>query len=285
MTENLGLSPGKIIVDCTVGGGGHAEVILERILPDGFLLGIDLDKSIIPLAGERLNKYGEGFKLVQGNFRDIKAIMSDMGIKMADGFLLDLGVSSYQLNDPTRGFSFRLNSPLDMRMDKEQKLKAFDLVNHMDEETLTRILENNAQERFAKRIASAIVMARRKKNIETTTELVEIILKAIPRKFHHSHIHPATRTFQALRIAVNSELDNLTHFLDDFFALLSLGGRIAVISFHSLEDRLVKNKFHQLVKEGKFRLLNQKPIRPTPEEIAENPRSRSAKLRIGERIK
>ncbi|MCM8799042.1 MAG: 16S rRNA (cytosine(1402)-N(4))-methyltransferase RsmH, partial [Candidatus Omnitrophica bacterium] len=180
VVENLNLNPGKVVVDCTVGTGGHAEAILERILPGGFLLGIDLDKGSILFTEKRLNKYGNSFRLIQNNFREIKAIMEETGIEKADGFLLDLGVSSYQLNDPQRGFSFRFASPLDMRMNLEQKLRAFDLVNHLDEYTLIKILENNAQERFARRIAHEIISARKIKNIENTTELVEIVLRAIP---------------------------------------------------------------------------------------------------------
>ncbi|MCM8784057.1 MAG: 16S rRNA (cytosine(1402)-N(4))-methyltransferase RsmH [Candidatus Omnitrophica bacterium] len=283
--ENLNLSPGKTIVDCTIGSGGHAEEILRKILPGGFLIGIDLDRNIFSITEERLKKYSGSFKLVQGNFKDISKIIEDLHIKKVDGFLLDLGISSYQLSDRRRGFSFRSGGPLDMRMDETQRLKAFDLVNYMDEDGLVKILEHNAQERFARRIVHNIVIARKRKNIETTTELVEIILRALPKNYRSYHIHPATRTFQALRIAVNNELDNLIYFLDNFFNLLSLGGRIVIISFHSLEDRIVKNKFIQLAKNGLFKILTKKPIRPESDEISENSRARSAKLRLGERIR
>lgn len=283
--ENLDLSPGKIIVDCTVGSGGHASAILEKILPNGFLIGIDIDKKALSIAEKCLNKYGTSFKLVYGNFKDIIKILGDLHIKKVDGFLLDLGISSLQLEDPQRGFSFRYPGPLDMRMDTAQKFTAFDLINYMDEENLKKLLKNNSQERFAKKIVHEVILARKKKKIETTTELVEIVLKAVPMKYRYSRIHPATRTFQALRMAVNNELENLSCFLDNFFDLLSLNGRIVVISFHSLEDRLVKDKFRNLVKEGKFKILTKKPIRPSVEEVSKNIRSRSAKLRVGERVK
>ncbi|MGE4357458.1 MAG: 16S rRNA (cytosine(1402)-N(4))-methyltransferase RsmH [Candidatus Omnitrophota bacterium] len=283
--ENLNLSPGKVIVDCTVGGGGHAEAILERILPHGFLIGIDRDINMLSIAERRLNKYGGSFKLVNGNFKDIKDLLSDLNIEKVDGFLLDLGISSIQLEDSQRGFSFRYNGPLDMRMDKTQKFSAFDLVNYMNEDSLTKILENNAQEHYARRIVRGIILARKKKNIETTMELVDIIMKAVPKNYRYGRIHPATRTFQALRIAVNNELNNLSYFLDNFFDLLLPGGRIAVISFHSLEDRIVKNKFRQLNQKNKlFRIITKKPIRPTIDEISENLRARSARLRVGEKI-
>jgi len=283
--ENLNLSPGKVIVDCTIGLGGHAEAILEKILPHGFLIGIDLDRDALSLTEKRLHKYKGYFELVQGNFKDVKKIIKKLNIEKIDGFLLDLGMSSYQLSNPQRGFSFSLEGPLDMRMDTTQRLTAFDLINYMDEENLIKLLEKNSQERFAKRIIHEIVLARKKKNIETTTELANLIMKAVPPKYRYLRIHPATRTFQALRIAVNNELDNLSYFLDNFLDILSLGGRIAIISFHSLEDRIVKNKFRQLAKTDNFKIITKKPIRPTREEILENPRSRSAKLRVGERVR
>ena len=280
----LKLSPGRLVVDCTVGGGGHAQGILERILPGGFLIGIDRDADALGLARERLKVYEGSFKLVHGNFKDIALILKDLNIVSVDGLLLDLGLSSYQLSDTKRGFSFRTNGPLDMRMDKTQELTAYTLVNHLDEEGLARIINDYSQEHFAKRIAREIIFARKKKSIQTTVELAGIILKSIPAKYRSRRLHPATRTFQALRIAVNNELDNLTFALDSCLDFISQGGRIAVISFHSLEDRIVKNKLRQFAKDSYVGIITKKPIVPSRTEILSNPRARSAKLRVGERL-
>lgn len=280
----LNLSPGKVIVDCTVGGGGHAEVILEKILPGGFLVGIDRDTDALGFARKRLNRYRGCFQLVHGNFKDIELILRDTNVSHVDGFLFDLGLSSYQLFDIGRGFSFRSDGPLDMRVDRAQKLTAYNLVNHLDEDALVRLLQDYAQERFAKSIARQIILSRKRKNIHTTTELVGLILKAMPRKHKSGRLHPATRTFQALRIAVNNELENLSSGLDNALNVLSKGGRLAVISFHSLEDRIAKNKLRHFAKENRLILINRKPIVPSRAEVLNNPRARSAKLRIAEKI-
>ncbi len=282
--DYLNLSPGKLIVDCTVGGGGHAAGILEKVTPGGFLLGIDRDKEVLEVSAKRLDKYENAFKLVHRNFKDIDLVMKDLNITSVDGFLFDLGFSSYQLEIPERGFSFRLDGPLDMRMDRTQKLTARDLINSAEEDSLTEIIKEYSEERFARNISRWIVSERRKKDIETTGELLGIITRAIPKKFQHGRLHPATRTFQALRIAVNNELENLSSILDKILPFLSKGARIAVISFHSLEDRIVKNKLRELSKSGSIKIITKKPVIPSDEEVSFNPHSRSAKLRIGERL-
>ena len=278
---------GGIYVDGTVGLGGHAAAILAAG-PEVRLIGIDRDPQALRYAAARLAQFGDRVRLVHGNYRDLAEILSDLGIDAIDGFLLDLGLSSLQLDAPERGFSFRADGPLDMRMDPTQKTSAADLVNEASVEELARILRDYGEERFAGRIARAIVAAR---PIETTRALAEIVRRAIPRRFHERRIDPATRTFQALRIAVNDELRNLQDGLAAGFAALRPGGVIVVISFHSLEDRIVKRFFRKLATPRyeslapgpplppQAEVLTKKPLRPSEEEIGENPRARSAKLR------
>ena len=278
---------GGIYVDGTVGLGGHAAAILAAG-PEVRLIGIDRDPQALRYAAARLAQFGDRVRLVHGNYRDLAEILSNLGIEAIDGFLLDLGLSSLQLDAPERGFSFRADGPLDMRMDPTQKTSAADLVNAASVEELARILRDYGEERFAGRIARAIVAAR---PIETTRALAEIVRRAIPRRFHERRIDPATRTFQALRIAVNDELRNLQDGLAAGFAALRPGGVIVVISFHSLEDRIVKRFFRKLATPRyeslapgpplppQAEVLTKKPLRPSEEEIGENPRARSAKLR------
>jgi len=278
---------GGIYVDGTVGLGGHAAAILAAG-PEVRLIGIDRDPQALRYAAARLAQFGDRVTLVHGNYRDLTEILSDLGIEAIDGFLLDLGLSSLQLDAPERGFSFRADGPLDMRMDPTQKTSAADLVNGASVEELARILRDYGEERFAGRIARAIVAAR---PIETTGALAEVVRRAIPRRFHERRIDPATRTFQALRIAVNDELRNLQDGLAAGFAALRPGGVIVVISFHSLEDRIVKRFFRKLATPHyeslapgpplppQAEVLTKKPLRPSEEEIGENPRARSAKLR------
>ena len=278
---------GGIYVDGTVGLGGHAAAILTAG-PEARLIGIDRDPQALRYAAARLAQFGDRVRLVHGNYRDLTEILSGLGIEAIDGFLLDLGLSSLQLDAPERGFSFRADGPLDMRMDPTQKTSAADLVNAASVEELARILRDYGEERFAGRIARAIVAAR---PIETTGALAEVVRRAIPRRFHERRIDPATRTFQALRIAVNDELRNLQDGLAAGFAALRPGGVIVVISFHSLEDRIVKRFFRKLATPRyeslapgpplppQAEVLTKKPLRPSEEEIGENPRARSAKLR------
>ena len=278
---------GGIYVDGTVGLGGHAAAILTAG-PEARLIGIDRDPQALRYAAARLAQFGDRVRLVHGNYRDLAEILSNLGIEAIDGFLLDLGLSSLQLDASERGFSFRADGPLDMRMDPTQKTSAADLVNEASVEELARILRDYGEERFAGRIARAIVAAR---PIETTGALAEVVRRAIPRRFHERRIDPATRTFQALRIAVNDELRNLQDGLAAGFAVLRPGGVIVVISFHSLEDRIVKRFFRKLATPRyeslapgpplppQAEVLTKKPLRPSEEEIGENPRARSAKLR------
>ncbi len=283
------LAPKKdgIYVDGTVGLGGHAAAILAAG-SEVRLVGIDRDPQALRYAAERLSQFGDRVTLIHGNYRDLVEILSDLGIGAIDGFLLDLGLSSLQLDAPDRGFSFRADGPLDMRMDPTRGISAADLVNEASVEELARILRDYGEERFAGRIARAIVAAR---PIETTGALAEVVRRAIPRRFHERRIDPATRTFQALRIAVNDELHNLQDGLAAGFAALRPGGVIMVISFHSLEDRIVKRFFRKLATPRytslapgpplppQAEVLTKKPLRPSEKEIGENPRARSAKLR------
>lgn len=280
MIEALAPAPGKTIVDCTVGLGGHAEAIAERLTPGGRLIGIDADGEALEITRERLRRPGEtDVLLIHGNFGDLKAIFEKSNIEKADGFLFDLGVSSMQFDKAERGFSFRYDAPLDMRMDKEAELTAEGLVNSAPEAELSRIIYEYGEERFSRRIAKAIVEERKKARIDTTGKLVDVIMRSVPYKGRHGRVHPATRTFQALRIAVNDELRALENALDGAIGLLRASGRICVISYHSLEDRIVKNKFKEAKAAGILDILYKKPLTPGDGEIRENPRSRSAKLR------
>ncbi len=268
--------PGKLIVDATVGTGGHAEAILER---GAELVGIDRDPYALEVARERLSRFGERCCLVQGNFRHLEEILREQGIDEVDGVLFDLGMSSFQLDDPERGFSFSVEGPLDMRMDPSQSLTAHEIVNRWPERKIAEILREYGEERYAKRIARAIVRSR---PIETTTQLARIVARCYPPGYHR--IHPATRTFQALRIAVNDELDALREGLTAAIRCLRPGGVVVVISFHSLEDRIVKHTFRQRWIADEVEILTKKPITPRPEEVKENPKARSAKLRAARKL-
>jgi 16S rRNA (cytosine1402-N4)-methyltransferase len=283
----LDCRPDRIYVDATVGSGGHALQILEKSSPTGKLIGLDWDGAAIARTKQTLASFGERFLLVKKNFRDLKEVLDSLSIPAVDGILVDLGVSSEQLDDPERGFSFRWEAPLDMRMDLERPLTAQEMIRRLSVEEMGKILREWGEERWAARIAKAIARQRRIQPVRTTGELVEVIRKSIPS--YRTRIHPATRTFQALRIAVNEELANLDTFLRECPGLLKAGGRVGIISFHSLEDRIVKTHFRQWGKrkEGEapfFRILTPKPVIPSSEEIRTNPRARSAKLRAAEKI-
>lgn len=282
-----GLAPrvGGIYVDGTVGSGGHAEAIL-RCMGSGRFVGIDRDAEILERARERLLSFGTKVTLIQGNYADLATHLHSIGIEAVDGIVLDLGLSSLQLDRTERGFSFAREAPLDMRMDGSQGSTAEDLVNTLSERQWVDLLVRFGEERFARRIARAVIQARRaigptRGRIHMTTQLAEIITKAVPFR---GKIHPATRTFQALRIAVNNELGHLQTFLDSFPNLLAPQGRLVVISYHSLEDRLVKHTCLRHVQAGQLQRITKKPLIPTDQEVASNPRARSAKLRIVEKI-
>lgn len=282
IVNNLNLKEGMIVVDCTVGTAGHAEAILEKIGPQGFLIGIDCDQEALTVANERLKNY-RNVKLVHGNFRDISQILSDLNIKHINGAIFDLGVSSLQLDTPERGFSIKYEAPLDMRMDRTIPFSAYDLVNNLTEEELDYIFSSFGQERWHSRIAHLLVKERRSSPVSTTKDLARIVIRAIPYRKGYWRIHPATRTFQALRIAVNQELDSINRALDSIIYFLKSGGRICTIAFHSLEDKVVKEKFKYFAKKDILNIITKKPLRPANSEVQENPRSRSAKLRVAER--
>ena len=275
----LNCGPGKIFVDGTVGGGGHAQAILEASAPNGFVIGLDVDGEALIQAKKKLAPYGERYILKKGNYARGREILSGLNIEKVDGFLLDLGISSLQLAVPERGFSFLHPGPLDMRMDNTASVTASQIINRWSQKRIAEIIKQYGEERWANRIARKITETRVKMPIKTTTQLAEIVANAIPRRNWPRHIHPATRTFQALRIVVNQELENLKQFLNQVLSLLAPKGRVVIISFHSLEDRLVKNAFRNWAKEGKVELLTKKPVQPSREELAMNPRARSAKLR------
>ena len=296
--ENLNIRPDGVYVDGTLGLGGHSEQIARR-LGAGRLIGIDRDPSAIARAGERLRPWGDRVTLVHGNFGDVAQILDGLGIPGADGMLFDLGVSSPQLDEAERGFSYMLDAPLDMRMDSTASLSAFDVVNGWSEERLNRILWDYGEERYARRISAAILRSRAEKPIESTLELVEIIKSAMPAAALREKQHPAKRSFQAIRIAVNDELGEVERMMDSAPDRLRVGGRLCVISFHSLEDRIVKSGIAArengctcpreapictcgFVKT--LRSVSRKPILPSEDEIERNPRSRSAKLRVAERV-
>ena len=268
-------------IDATAGAGGHSEQIL-RVLDggQGKLLAIDRDPQALSIVRERLGDHGGKLILMQGNFSDIRALHAESTLPPVDGILSDLGLSSMQLEDAERGFSFSLPGPLDMRMGGGD-LTAGDIVNRTPERELADLIFKFGEERHSRRIARAIVKAR---PIRSTTELAQVVMRAIPSRAGLHHLHPATRTFMALRLVVNRELENLQSFLSGFPDILAAGGRSVVISFHSLEDRLVKHAFLDLQREGRMRVLTKHVVRPTPEEIQENPRSRSAKLRAAEKL-
>ncbi len=282
----LDLKPGKTIVDATVGTAGHSLAILERILPGGRLIGIDRDEASLALARGRLSQFGSAFELIHGNFVDIDTLLENLGVKSVDGILFDLGISSFQLLDPSRGFSFQADGPLDMRMDKDSYISAYDLINNLNEEELSTLLWNFGEERWHNRIARLIAQEREKKPITTTTELADIVVRSIPSRYRHRYyrIHPATRTFQAVRIAVNRELEILEVAVNKAIAILNKKSRICVISFHSLEDRIIKFAFRKAQDDGLINILTAKPLTPLPLEVEANRASRSSKLRVAERI-
>jgi len=282
--DYLQVKQGDLIVDATIGTGGHSQVILEAIGPQGRLIGIDRDLDSLLFAKKRLSRFSHNLNLVHDDFRNLDKILRDLKIKEVDGILFDLGLSGFQLDNPERGFSFRFDSPLDMRMDRNSYICAYDLINYLSEEEISSILRTFGEERWHNRIAHILVQERNKGPIASTAQLARLVKEALPSRFQFQRIHPATRTFQAIRIAVNRELEALEEALNKSFDYLGAGARICIISFHSLEDRIVKRKFRLLFREGIINLITPKPVRPTQIEIEENPRSRSGKLRVAERL-
>ncbi|MDP2981251.1 MAG: 16S rRNA (cytosine(1402)-N(4))-methyltransferase RsmH [Candidatus Omnitrophota bacterium] len=280
----LNPAPGQIIVDATIGGAGHSEQILQKIIPGGMLIGIDRDEETLRLASERLKPFEGSFKLINKNFKHLKETLKDIGVEKVNGIIFDLGISSIQMEAWQRGFSIKNDGPLDMRMDRNQGLTAKDLVNRLSEMELSDTIRELGEERFHRRIAKRIVEERKKKEISTTAELTEVILRSIPYRHNKYKIHPATRTFQALRIRVNDELGSISQALRESLDVMEKLARVCVISFHSLEDRIVKNSFKEFKAEGVLNILTKKPLTPDENEVISNPRSRSAKLRVGERL-
>ena len=279
----LRLKKGDKVLDGTVGCGGHAGFILQKISPRGILIGVDRDRKSLEFAGKRLSEFGDSFKPVHANFTDIDRVLSDQGIEKVDAALFDLGISSYQLEDAARGFSINRDGALDMRMDSGSRVQACDIVNRCKREDLERIIRDFGEERYWRRVAAFILERRKSAPIKSTSELADLVRHAIGKRYGFQKIHPATRTFQALRIAVNEELENLSEVLGKIVGFLSPNARLAIISFHSLEDRIVKVRFKEFEKAGKGRIITKKPLRACESEIRENPRSRSAKLRVFEK--
>ncbi len=297
--NGLNIRPDGIYVDGTLGGGGHSLEIAKRLSGGGHLYGIDRDTDAIEAAGERLKEYSDRFTAIHGNFYNAAEMLKNIGVEKIDGFILDLGVSSHQLDEADRGFSYMQDAPLDMRMDRSAPYSAWNVVNEKSEKELNDIIFKYGEEKWAKRIAQFIVAEREKKPIDTTYELVEVIKKAVPKGARRDGPHPAKRTFQAIRIEVNGELAILDKTVDDMTGLLKEGGRMCIITFHSLEDRIIKNAMRRhenpctcppefpvcvcgKVPDGK--VITRKPILPSDEELEANPRARSAKLRIMEKI-
>ncbi len=296
--EGLKIRPDGIYVDGTLGGGGHALEVAKRLTAGGRLIGIDQDADAIRAATERLQDYSDRVSIVRNNYENFHQVLQELSIAQADGIYLDLGVSSYQLDEGERGFSYRVDAPLDMRMDQRNPVTAADIVNDYSEAELFHMIRNYGEDRFAQNIAKHIVAYRQNKRIESTLELADIISGAIPARIRATSGHPAKRTFQAIRIELNRELDVLENTLDQMIDDLREGGRLCVITFHSLEDRIVKNKFRTAEKpcicppefpvctcgrRSKGRVITRKPILPSAEELSENRRSQSAKLRIFEK--
>ncbi len=298
--EYLNVRPDGVYVDGTLGGGGHAYEVCKRLSGRGKFIGIDQDEDAIKAATRRLSEFEDKIQIIRNNYCDMRKVLADINVAKVDGIVLDLGVSSYQLDDPTRGFTYRVeDAPLDMRMDKRQKLTAGEIVNTYSEQELYRIIRDYGEDKFAKNIAKHIVLARQEKEIETTGELTEIIKAAIPAKIRMNGGHPSKRTFQAIRIELNRELELLQESLEDMIHLLNPGGRICIITFHSLEDRIVKNIYKKSEnpctcpsdfpvcvcgRKPLGRVVTRKPVVPSEDEIEYNSRSKSAKLRVFERI-
>ena len=272
---------GGLYVDGTLGLGGHTQAVLERSAPSGRVIGFEWDAEALARAQERLVPYRERLRIVHASYADLAGALEKLNVGPVDGLLVDLGVSSLQLDDRDRGFSFRADAPLDMRMDRRRPVTAAGLVARLSEEQLADLFYHYGEERQARRIARFLVEAREAEPVTTTGRLAEIVAAAVPRKFHPPRIHVATRVFQALRIAVNTELDNLARLLVTAPAVLATGARIAIIAFHSLEDRMVKQAF---AGNPAYRVLTRRPIEPQPAETQDNPRARSAKLRVAERV-
>ena len=294
--DNLVVNPDGIYIDCTLGGGSHSEGILERLSDKGLLISIDQDTNAIEYSKKRLEKFGSKWKVFKGNFENIDTIAYMAGVDKVDGILMDIGVSSKQLDDPKRGFSYRYDVKLDMRMNTEQKISAYDVVNTYSEEQLSKIIFEYGEERHARKIAKLIVEERKSSPIEKTSDLIALIKRAYPER---ASKHPAKKTFQAIRIEVNRELEVLENAMSKAVELLKVGGRLAIITFHSLEDRIVKNKFKDLATAckcpkdipicvcggvKKFEIITKKPIIPIDDELKNNNRAHSSKLRILERI-
>ncbi len=297
--EGLKIKPEGIYIDGTLGGGGHSSAICENLSDGGMLIGIDRDRDALEASAKRLEKFSCRKKFIQSNYSDIKQIMKDLEIEKADGALLDLGVSSFQLDNPSRGFSYMNDAPLDMRMNQDDRFTAYDVVNGYDRKELADIIHRYGEERWASRIADFIVRERQDKPVETTCQLSDIIKKAIPASARRTGPHPAKRTFQAIRIEVNDELSQLQRAVEEFCDILAPGGRLCIITFHSLEDRIVKDILNRRAdpctcpkefpicvcgKKADIKKITGKPLIPLPKETEENPRARSAKLRIAEKI-
>lgn len=299
--ENLNIQPNGIYVDGTIGGAGHSSEIYKRLNSEGLLIGLDQDMFAVETSTKRLEEVGSEakFRVVNTNFKNIFKACEELKVERVDGILLDLGVSSHQLDEASRGFSYQHDAPLDMRMDRNQRLSAYEVINQYSEQEIYRIIRDYGEEKWASRIAKFIVEAREKQPIKTTYELVDIIKRAVPSAARRDGPHPAKRTFQAIRIAVNDELNILNNTIEDCVALLKPGGRLCIITFHSLEDRIVKIQFNKEVnpctcpvsfpacvcgKKPRAVLVNRKPIVSSQEELETNPRARSAKLRVLERI-
>lgn len=295
----LQLAPGQVVVDGTLGACGHARGILERILPGGLLIGIDKDEAAIERAKPLQEEYGDSVRVVRSDFKDIRGVLKEAGVPGADRALLDLGVSSYQLEEAARGFSYMQDAPLDMRMDQRTEKNAMQVVNTYSVQELNRILRDYGEEKWSSRIAHRIAAAREEHPIETTEQLAQVVRDAIPASARRTGPHPAKRTFQAIRIEVNNELGGLAEAVDDYVESLRPGGRLAIITFHSLEDRIVKKEFQRLQdpcicppdlpvcacgRVPQVRIVTRKPVTASNEELESNPRARSAKLRVCEKI-
>jgi len=284
--DYLKLKPGQLIVDATLGTGGHSLEILKRITPGGRLIGIDRDEDSIEVCRGRLSDFAGRVELVHANFADLDQVLRKRGIDKIDGIIFDLGISTFQLKDAERGFSFQEEGPLDMRLDKGSYISAYDLVNNLNESEISHMLWSFGQERWHNRIAHLLVQERKNQPISTTSQLADLVVRAIPYRYRRSYyrIHPATRTFQAVRIAVNRELEIIESAIKKAVAILGKQARICVISFHSLEDRAVKHTFRSLKADGLINIVTPKPLTPTAAEVETNPSSRSSKFRVAERI-